>query len=396
MTPDSSSPETPSRRQFLATAAASATLSHSALAELHNVAAGSQGFPQVHLSKPLYTRQEALYLGSLIGDAMGGPYEFIPRDEVAEKQGREPWTPDDKLTYEQLDEMDQAIGLPRYTDLRPAADPYGPLTVNAPMGTLTDDSRFKVILANAWWAAHLKHRGWPKPEDIARAVLDFPRYLIRLDKDREATLAREGLREFAYAARWTLGERDLNRALPPERIWGGKATICGQMMLLPLALVLKPNEAHYRYAYDLMIFDNGLAKDLHAEILMRLAKARLQFEERGTVPWSVMEEDTGVDPYGYHDVPWVERATTKWSRVAIECAQAAGRKPWRWFQLLEERLESTVHWDAHVPYTVALSAMRFTGNRPRAAMKLVRDFGHDTDSNLQLLGAMIGDRKSVV
>jgi hypothetical protein len=82
----------------------------------------------------------------------------------------------------------------------------------------------------------LRQNQWPfDNQSLAQAYLDWPTDgPVRKQSELNA-LRQEWLAEWHLASRWCLGERDLTRALPPERIWNGLPTCCGQMTMLPLA-----------------------------------------------------------------------------------------------------------------------------------------------------------------
>jgi len=326
-------------------------------------------------------------LGSMIGDAAGGPIEFKTRPERRGlPHGIREWAADERVTDGELDALESSFELLPYRGIRDGAEPYGQWRKEAPAGTVTDDTRFKIILMRALHRAH-EEGGFPiDSTDIARAFLRFiddPR--IRADHEL-AALNEEWLREFLMAARWELGERDTAVALPPERLWGGIPTVSGQMMFPPLA-ALYPGEpeAAYRAAYALSFIDNGSAKDLNASIISGLSVAL------GGADWEAVKRGmVETDPYRYGEIPWLKRTGTYWLGFAERVAQEADRRPARLFRLLEEGLGATTYWEAHVPFACMFAVLEFCDYRLLAAMQLLLAFGHDTDSNAQLLGAFVG------
>ena len=107
---------------------------------------------------------------------------------------------------------------------------------------------------------------------VARAFLEFePSMTDRDRKDLEA-LNEEGFREYRYASRWLLGDRDLKNAKPLERLWAGINNCSGQMLLPPLAAAHAGNpEAAYRMAFDVDFIDAPLARDIAAALVASLA-----------------------------------------------------------------------------------------------------------------------------
>ena len=62
----------------------------------------------------------------------------------------------------------------------------------------------------------------------------------------------------------------------------------------------------------------------------------------------------------------------------------------RLFKLLEENLETMYWWDAWVPLVVVMSCAEIVEYDPIASMQLMMEFGHDTDSYAQVMGAVMG------
>ena len=207
-------------------------------------------------------------------------------------------------------------------------------------------------------------------------------------------LCQESLSEFVRSARWILGERDPDVALPPERMWGGVPTCAGQMALLPLAALYpgRPDLA-YRAAYQLGFIDNGTAKDLNAALVAGLAQALSTEIEHGDIhaAWQqILQTMKRVDPYRYHQVPWVQRPISRWLAFAHSAAERAGKSPNRLFKILETEALPHYWWDAHFLIAVSFAILEMCDFDPLASLHLALDFGHDTDSAAQLIGAFAG------
>ena len=247
-------------------------------------------FSQDHLPT-LEDKIEGMLIGSAIGDAAGGPVEFV------HPPLRSYWsTTTKKLTAEGLEELAALFKLRSYPkDTEPFAqwEPYGP------PGTITDDTRFKMILFNT-----LKNHGGELSQvTFARSVLEFREVLPEVYRDNYDAW----IPEIEYATRWALGERE--DAYPVERIWGGIPTMEGQMPFLPIA-ALHPYDPEWCYlkTYELGYFDIGVAKDMNSALVAGLARA---LQPDGS--WKNMEEAMrNVDPYGYNKTLYVERQLTKW------------------------------------------------------------------------------------
>ena len=314
-------------------------------------------------------RIEGLLIGSLIGDAAGGPFEFRPPDRSA-------WTRTDRvLTEAGIDELASRFALHEYVR---EAEPYGPWTRNAPAGTVTDDSRFKILFFNSLEAA-----GGPSRRSFARSILDFHADTAGV----HGQLPRQWLDEFAGPARWILGMSEDEGALPPERSWGGIPTMAGQMPFLPVAgLAPGDPERAYRIVWDMDFLDNGTAFDLNAGLVAGLSAAL----EPGA-DWNTVERAMRTtDPFRYGEVPWVGRPLSRWLDFSHSSVERSGGRAATLFEILEEELGATTWWEGHVPMTVVFACAELARYDPLAAMQLILEFGHDTDSYLQVAGAFVG------
>ncbi len=336
-----------------------------------------------------------MLLGSFVGDALGGPVEFQDRTLVS-RLPKPPrlWRDGEALDGAALEATAGRVCLRPYSPLRPVPEPYGHWLANAPAGTVTDDSRHKLILLDALRKAE-SDNAWPfDVRALARAYLDWPNGAIVQNKPGYAALCEEWLTEWLYATRWVLGQRDTGNSLPPERLWNGLPTCCGQMVLLPLAAIFagRPTEA-YRAAYHLAYFDNGWGRDLNAALVAGLAVALVtphEGTERGRMWQAVLAAIRQTDPYRYSKIPWTTRSTDRWLDVAHRLAQEAQQRPARLFTVLDREFRHTIKWEAQVPFVVMFAVLEMARYHPLAALQLSIEWGHDTDSYAQLLGAFIG------
>jgi hypothetical protein len=176
----------------------------------------------------LQDKIEGLLIGSAIGDAAGGPLEFV------KPPLRSYWTTTKKtITGKGIAALADSFKLRSYPK---NAEPFAQWEPSAAAGTITDDTRFKIILFNTLKNYH----GKLDRENFAEEVLNFGnripgKYKPWFDK---------WIIEIAYATRWVLGERE--NAYPPQRIWGGIPTMAGQMPFLPVA-ALYPHNARNAY-----------------------------------------------------------------------------------------------------------------------------------------------------
>ncbi len=97
-----------------------------------------------------------------------------------------------------------------------------------------------------------------------------------------------------------------------------------------------------------------------------------------------------TDPYGFGEIDWVPRRLSRWLDVAEDVAARAEGRPYRLFRFLEQELNAETWWEAWVPMTVVFACARMVDYNPLATMQLIMEFGHDTDSYMQVAGALFG------
>ena len=125
----------------------------------------------VHIS----TKIKGLLVGTLIGDALGGPIEFQGHPEIqATPHPPKLWRDTNELiNATSLQAARERIFLREYKYLRPVPEPYGHWGTNAAPGTVTDDSRHKIILMYMLRNALNKNQ-WPvEDKTLAQAYLDW-------------------------------------------------------------------------------------------------------------------------------------------------------------------------------------------------------------------------------
>lgn len=339
---------------------------------------------------------KGLLLGTLTGDALGGPIEFWDHASI-QKTPNPPkhWTDTtDLMDEEEIKAAGERIYFREYKYLRPLPEPYAHWTSNAQPGTVTDDSRHKVILMHCLRKA-LQQRQFPvSDKDLAKAYLSWSRSATIKTHSGYDTLVNQWLDESYKAIHWFLGSRKTGEAYPIERMWNGLPTCYGQMVLTPLAALYpgQPEKA-YLSSYNLAYFDNGFAKDMIGVINAGLSKAITLDPEKMTREqlWNeVFTTMRNTDPYQYSKVPWCERAVDHWLNVVDTFVKKAEGSPARLFTLLENEFMYTTKWEAQVPFVVALSCIKICRYDPLAALELSIEWGWDHDSYAQLLGAFIG------
>lgn len=367
---------------------------------MQSLAAGAAvgGRPRVALAAATGSKHErvlGLLYGSVIGDAAGGPVEFLPPEKTAAVLAdARNWPAEGRLDDATLDRLSSRFGLLAYAGLRETADPYGPWQAGGPAGVVTDDTRHKMILLAALGRKQpLDVDQRLTAETLAAVYLDYYEGTA-VDDPSQRPLWEESLREYAYAARAVLGRE--GEQLPPERIWAGLPTCAGQMTMLPLAArYIGQPELAYRVAYDASFFDHGIAKDINAAIIAGLADALARpaatDPSSGRRAWRRLRQTMRtVDPYRYGDVPFAERPVHRWLDFAGQTVERADGRPRELYRILEQEGEVRYFWEAHHTFAAAIAFAAACDGRPLAALSLALDFGHDADSVAQLLGALIG------
>ena len=374
----------PTRREFIASSAA-------ALALQPLLASGKEPPQDVDIS----VRIRGLLLGGAICDALGGPIEFQPTPAI---QG----LPDPPKIWKEGEKLDPSartataarLRLRSYKDLRPGTESYGQWNYHSLPGTITDDTRHKLILLHALHTAdHADH--WPiSVRDLASSYLKWPQSTAVEGRPGYPDLAKDWLEEFQFSARWVLGERDPALALPPERLWQSLPTCCGQMIMPPLAAIYggRPEEA-YRAAYHMGFFDNASAKDLNAALIAGLAQALVTPVIGGDTRaafQTVLKTMRETDPFRFRKIRWSERAVDRWLNLALKFAHDADGEPARLFTSLEKEFATSAMWEAQLVIVVIFSCLELAGYDPLAALQLCMEWGHDSDSYAQLAGVFIG------
>ncbi len=369
------------RREFLAAA---------------TLACGAAGFAKESVAASSdSSRVGAMLLGSLIGDALGGPIEFLPPERVSEiMPAARTWDADRTISREELTRLSDSLRMYPYDELRPDTASYGPWVARAPAGTITDDSRHKIVLMRAIRTMLRAGRHHLTKHDLAQAYLAFSPHEGVEPTGSLAELVEEGLREYRIASRWVLGDRNPDGALPVERIWAGVSNCSGQMALLPLAGIFpgQPQRA-YRETFRLDFIDAPIARDIVSAINAGLsavldpAADSMSDRERWELLIRTMRQ---TDPYRFAEVPFAGRQLDRWLDLVDSIIERSNGRPHVAYRLLETEGKPVYYWDAHFTLLVPLTMLRLCEYEPLAAMHLTLDFGHDTDSYAQIVGAMAG------
>ena len=336
-------------------------------------------------------RCRGLLLGGLIGDAIGGPMEFAesPPSQLCNARS---WPEDRRIDSAILAELAKTLPFLGYEKLRPAPAPYGQWKNRAPAGTLTDDSRHKMILMMAIKKAQEESKPLSTTH-LASAYLAFQPIGIESNQALRK-LDSEGFQEYRLASRWVLGDRDLKRALPPSRLWSGVETCAGQMLLPPLAVKYagKPKAA-YRKSFEVDFVDAPGAKDYTAALIAGLAGVLAPEMNHVSIAkrWKkLFDSMITTDPFRFSKVPYVGRPFSKWLDLSDQLVKRCEGNAAKLFSLLLKEGKPVYYWDAHFTILVPVTMIKFCEFNSLAAMHLVLDFGFDTDSYAQILGCMVG------
>ncbi|MBN8248803.1 MAG: ADP-ribosylglycohydrolase family protein [Verrucomicrobia bacterium] len=336
-----------------------------------------------------------LLSGSALGDALGGPIEF-QEAEAIQKLPDPPrrWQAGERLNGPARTATAARLRFRDYAPLRVAPESYGQWNTRSTAGTVTDDTRHKLVLLQALRTAETGNR-WPlRVPDLARAYLDWHRQPAVARHGEYTVLCADWLEEWNLAARWILGERDPARARPPECLWQGLPTCCGQMTSLPLAALYPGRpEAAYRAAWHLGFFDNGWGRDLNAAIVAGLSEALVVPVDPGhpATAWQrIFNTLRTTDPLGYRRIRWTQRAVDRWLDYALRTADQADRCPAQMFQQWDREFQQNAKWEAQIPWVVMVGCLHVADYDPLAALQLTQEWGWDTDSYSQLLGAFLG------
>ncbi|QDT70629.1 ADP-ribosylglycohydrolase [Planctomycetes bacterium MalM25] len=339
-----------------------------------------------------------LLTGSVVGDALGGPVEFAKAEAAAGVLPGYRARPEERVEAADLRRLAETLPLLAYGAFRPEAEPYGQWSADAPAGTVTDDTRHKMVLIDTLRTSQRLQSS----EGLTRRALAeaYLRFADRPEMKSTAgwpALCEDSMREFGFAARWELGERDPAVALPPSRMWGGLGTCCGQMTLPPLAAIYpgEPDRA-YLAAYELAWFDNGEAKDLNAAVVAGLAHAldrpvpAAEPAARHAAWREMLAAMKRTDPLRYGEVEFMDRALSRSIDRATALAEEAEGSPGRLYGLIEAACPRDHAWEAKFLLIEAVAFAEFSRGEPLAAIHLALDFGEDCDSAAQLLGSWFG------
>jgi hypothetical protein len=177
-------------------------------------------------------------------------------------------------------------------------------------------------------------------------------------------------------------------------MWQSLPTCSGQMTLLPVAALYPGDpERAYRAAWHLAFFDNGFGRDLNAALVAGLAQALVTPIDplNPGAAWEViLATMRETDPWAFGKIRWTQRSVPRWLDFARASVKSAEGQPARLFATFEKQFAQNHKWEAQVPVVVAFSCLELAEWDPLAALQLCLEWGHDTDSFAQVLGAFVG------
>ncbi len=291
-------------------------------------------------------RIEGSIIGSLYGDALGGPIEF-----------------------QQL--MKNDLLLRDYQKLKSA---YAAWRDFAPAGTITDDTRHKIIFFNA-----LKDKKQLNKKNLAKSYVRF------LSKTKYRSLASIWLREYVQAARWSIYE-DIKTGKPSSLLFNGQRNASGLLALIPLATLYPANpEKTYLKCIEINFLDTSSAVDLNCSLIAALSSL---FAEHANLNRYISTLKNN-DPLNLSSTHFVKREV-EILLARIEQLVSNNYDSKKFKEKLMDSLNMKYGWEDHVVFSVVLSYLLKNKNNLEQAIYDIIYFGKDTDTYLQLACAIIG------
>ncbi len=290
-------------------------------------------------------RVSGLILGSMLGDALGGPHEF---SKPVKFNGN-------------------LVSYPG------KATAFGAWKDFAPAGTITDDSRHKLIFIDFL----LSNKQWTEKSLAKSYVEEFKK------NDEYNSLRQEWLKEYMSVAQYLATGV---RRKPRGALWSGLATVSGQLALIPLAIPYSglPEQAYLK-CWELNWLDSGTATDINCAIVAGLAYL---LGENATLD-GFFETLRKTDPYKMRETPFIGRPLEHW----LVKSQQIGKSSRNLFNLrnkIREMVPAYYWWEDYAVIAVTFSYLEYFKNSPEDLFYYLIHFGKDTDTYAQLAGAILG------
>lgn len=330
---------------------------------------------------------KGLLVGSAIGDAMGAPTEMWPREDIQHSYG---WV-------NGLDSMVREVS------------PEGIWLANLPGGGTTDDTRWKSLMVD--YLAKIdgnKLDAGSFAEHIIQVYEAYFSGLKALKPEQTSALERVNLKVL-WLQEWykvSLAYRqnsleDYHKAL--GKFYGGEMVCAGLLYTQAIGLMYpgQPEDA-YKKAFELSIFDLGLAKDIGSLSAAMTAAAMTANGDQNKV-LDVLRE---VDPEGYFasrlvgrssyrilelaraivaeakDSTLVEKKLPKESKIPKASIQRA-------YELLDQNQQDMPFHAAEIHLQV-LTAMLFNDFKFAETLIFLTNYGRDNDTTAAIAGAILG------
>ncbi len=291
---------------------------------------------------------ELMLIGSLWGDALGGPIEFR--------------------------KSNNNLRLQKYSRSK---SPYGPWKDFANPGTITDDSRHKIIFFNA-----LKNYKKISRSSLASSYEDFH------DKnDNYRDLRKKWLSEYVKAARWVNGQREPSIAKPPQTLFNSETNVSGQLLLMPLAgfYINKPKEAYLK-CMEINWIDTGDAADFNCMIIASLSNTLGDNKSFSDFINTILM----IDPFKLRKAPFVKRKINEVTEEILTLNKRKISNDSKFKKRLIEILKPKYWWEDHVAYGIVIAYFLRNKNNYKKAIQEIINFKQDSDTYLQLAGAILG------
>ncbi|WP_339924426.1 ADP-ribosylglycohydrolase family protein [uncultured Cyclobacterium sp.] len=330
---------------------------------------------------------KGLLVGSAIGDAMGAPTEMWAREDIQKTYG---W-----ITG--LDSMVREVS------------PEGIWKANLPAGGTTDDTRWKSLLVDYMVGENsLKLDAQSFSKHI---IKDYEQYFDAIKPLKpEQTLALESVNlKVLWLQEWykvslsyqSNNLRDYHKAL--GKFYGGEMVCAGLLYSPAIGLMFpgQPEEA-YKQAFELSIFDLGLAKDISSLSAAMTAAAMTASGDQNQV-LNVLRE---VDPEGYFSSRLVGRSSYRVLELARSIVLEAKDSSTianttsdgsvipedsilRAYKLLDQKQQDMPFHAAEIHLQV-LTAMLFSDFKFTETLVFLTNYGRDNDTTAAIAGAILG------
>lgn len=331
-------------------------------------------------SDQLYDKVLGALVGSAIGDAMGAPTEMWSRDQI-------------RTEYGFVDSLDDMVREP---------SPEGTWAFNLPAGGTTDDTRWKILMADYFLdkPGEFYASQGPEPVHFAQYLVDqYTKELSGLRETKsfdpapiESQMRRiSWLQEWAQVAKpyadhdWQGYEENLHR------FYGGEM-VCAGMLYAPMVGALYPGapDQAYQAAYKLALFDLGYARDITGLTAAMVAAA---MAEQST-PTKILRTLRDIDPHHYFASRLVGRSSYRIYREALGIADQVKALPveerWKQAFVSLDRLKEDFPFHAGEIHLINLTAMLVCDFDFRQSLEFVINYGRDNDTVGAVTGAILG------